>query len=383
MRIEEKAFRFAQTAPGRQGGAGVGWCIAAFAIAACWALVGGEASGQPTTQPSTRRAAGPVASHVIHLSVDGLRPDAILALGPADATNFYRLRREGAFTHNARTDADWTITAPNHTTQLTGHRVEGDEGHRWIGNDAVDAEHTLHVNRGQYLASVFDVAHDRGLRTAALVGKGKLAIYRDSYDGVHGAPDLVGQDDGRDKIDHAVVRGPAAEVAAALAELWDDEGLPHYTFIHFRDPDVAGHAEAWSIEPGSAYLAAVREVDAQLGVILRRLDADPQLAARTTLIVTADHGGVLGSRGHGDAADAGDYTIPFYVWGAGVAAGDLYAMNPASRRDPAQGRPGYDDVPQPIRNGDAANLALDLLGLRAVPGSTINARQDLAVTAER
>ncbi len=72
-----------------------------------------------------------------------------------------------------------------------------------------------------------------------------------------------------------------------------------------------------------------------------------------------------------------NYTIPLFAWGEGVDAGaDLYDLN-ASRVDPGTGRPD-DDVPgQPLRNGDVANLALDLLGLPPVPGSLFNADQAL------
>ena len=67
------------------------------------------------------------------------------------------------------------------------------------------------------------------------------------------------------------------------------------------------------------------------------------------------------------------------VWGIGVEqAPTSTRSNPGDRRDPGVGRPTYAGV-QPIRNGEVANLVLDLLDLPSVPGSTTNAWQGLSV----
>jgi hypothetical protein len=67
--------------------------------------------------------------------------------------------------------------------------------------------------------------------------------------------------------------------------------------------------------------------------------------------------------------------------GGGVPAGvDLYSLNP-TYADPGTARPGYAAPRQPIRNGDVGNLVLDVLGFPAIPGSELDAAQDLEITA--
>ena len=73
-----------------------------------------------------------------------------------------------------------------------------------------------------------------------------------------------------------------------------------------------------------------------------------------------------------------NFRIPFLVWmGDASAALDLQALNPARTK------PARDELitrvadKQPIRNGDAANAALHLLGLPSVPGSRYGADEPL------
>lgn len=324
---------------------------------------------------------GPI-KHVIHISVDGLRSDAVTILGPALAPNFFRLREEGAFTDNARTDPEIANTLPDHASQFTSRGVFGDDGHGWLINEDPGSPSTVHLLKGEYVPSVFDVVHDSGLSTALYANKEKFAIFDRSWNELFGATDETGEDNGRDKIDTAFIDDEMATVAAAfVADMASSKYT--YAFLHFRQPDSTGHDSNWDLSPGSDYLDAVVDVDELLGDVIDLVETDPELSGNTVVILTADHAGELGTDAHVLLPDLGiieSGIIPFYVWGATVAPGaDLYAINATSRRDPGRSIPPLSDPVQPIRNGDAGNLALDLLSLPAIPRSAINTPADLGV----
>lgn len=326
---------------------------------------------------------GTTSRYVIVISVDGMGSEYVkplLASGLAtELTTFKRFLAEGAGTLNARDDANYAITLPNHVTMLTSRGVSGAAGHNWTINTDPAPTDTLALNKGSYVAGGFDVAHDNGLRTGIWSGKSKFNLFQQSYSATSGAPDITGPDNGRDKIDYDKV--VAAISAANLTTDFTNRMAANpcnFVFFHYQDPDATGHASGWSTNPASAFALTLKLVDTQIGKILQMAENTPALQGKTTIILTADHGGH--DKTHGDTTNPLDYTIPFYVWGVGVeAGGDLYALNTANRTAPgATVNPPYSGS-QPVRNGDAANLALDLLGLGAVPGSSIDSGQDLRV----
>jgi hypothetical protein len=322
--------------------------------------------------------------YVIIISVDGMGSEYIkplLAGDPAnELTTFKRLQSEGSCTLNARNDPNYAITLPNHVVMMTGRGVTGPAGHAWSENKDPAPHETFATHKGSYIASGFDVAHDNGLRTGIWSGKSKFRLFQQSYGASTGAPDITGPDNGRDKIDFdKITSGISAK------NLTDDfirqmAANPfHFVFFHYQDPDATGHGAGWSTNPANPFAKTLKRVDTEIGRIMDLTRNNPALSGQTVLLVTADHGGH--DKSHGDTSNPLDYTIPFYAWGAGVFAGrDLYAMNPTCRTSPAaSANPPYSGA-QPIRNGDAVNLAMRLLGCGPVPGSTINHAQDLTVT---
>lgn len=325
---------------------------------------------------------GAQVSRVVQICLDGLGAKYLqffVTNAPAQFPNFARLSAEGAFTYNARCDYDFSETVPNHASMFTARPVWQPAGmantiHHGFDSNFPMATNTFHnfANTNvPYKSSMFDVAHDYGLSTALYTGKTRLAVCDRSYDAANGGPDLIDADNGRDKIDFASIADVsgvniANEVTTLLQNL-NSAAPTNYSFVHITEPDMTGHASGWR---SANWSNAVRNVDAQLGRILNAIDTNLALSNQTALIVTADHGGGgVTQTTHTESYHVTNYTVPFFLRAPGIPAGsDLYNLF-ANRADPGTNRMDYQTQPQPIRNSDGSNLALNLLGLPPIPGS--------------
>ena len=312
-----------------------------------------SAAGSTTVRPAADVEAKLGKSRVLLVSIDGLNPKVAKKLGKK-APTFTRLRRQGAGTLNARTPFERTQTLPNHTSMVTGLRPnDGEHGHGVIWNDDRDEPATVHEAAGRYVGSVFSKVRGAGGSSALFSTKEKFGLLERSWPR---------------KLRTVIDPDDADLTKAAIRDLTGHKRA--FTMLHLGLPDHVGHQHgAYSKQ----YRAAVRKADALLGKVLRKVRSSSTMRKHLTVIVTADHG--MGRHGHADPSKRDHYRIPFFIWGKRVDAANLYKINPGYTF-PGKGRPGYDD-PQPIRNGDAANLALDLLGLGAIKDSVFNDEQRL------
>jgi hypothetical protein len=309
------------------------------------------------SRPTAAQAAARPVTRVLAVSIDGLRSSAITQLGRAGTPTLHRLMRMGASTLNARTEREMTVTLPNHTGMVTGRRITAAHGgHGVTWNDDRLRPRTVQQAAGHDVSSVFRVVHYAGRETALLASKTKFSLFERSWDA-------------------AINKVRIRHDNTALARMTRRDLLTHtrgFTFLHLSAPDAVGHARGWK---SPAYLDAVRATDRRLGSIVRTINAHPRLKEHLVLVVTADHGG--SDKSHSDATRLANYRVPFMVWGPTVARrANLYRLNP-DYANPGDRRTSYSDARQPVRNGAVANLALDLLGLRAVRGSEHDRAQDL------
>ena len=246
----------------------------------------------PQTAPGSAVPSHALTRHVVLISVDGLRPDAISKF---NAPTLQRLMREGSYTLAARTITP-SKTLPSHTSMLTG---EGPDTHHVLWNNVATAK-ADQVG----VPTIFGVSRSHGYRTAAFFSKSKFHPLQQ-----------VGTLDYTQAPGGWFGRWPGARTATDV-EVHLKTASPNVLFVHLSDPDRAGHSSGWMSD---AYGRAVNTADTAIARILKAAEGTFG-EGNYSVIITADHGG----HGHNHGSDdPRDVTIPWIAWGQGVAPGEL------------------------------------------------------------
>ena len=224
----------------------------------------------PEGVPSTARG------KVAIISIDGLRPDALLTVG---ASNILALADRGAYTWQAQTIMP-SLTLPSHVSMLSGFTPDV---HGIVWDDYIKEKGPIPV------PTLFSVARSFGRRTAVMAGKQKFTYFCEGA----GSDVCAITSNGDDEVTSGAVSSRAVDLL----------------FVHLPDVDVNGHSNGWMSD---AYLTAVRRADLAVGRIVSSLPAD------TTVIFSADHGGHLSEHG---SSQASDMTIPWIIAGPRIVQG--------------------------------------------------------------
>ena len=230
---------------------------------------------QTSPPPTATEILLPSIERVLIISIDGLRPEAI-SLAPMP--NLQALMETGVYTLSAQTIFP-SSTLPAHASMFTG-MCPDKHGVDW--ND-------YRPERGfANSPSIFEIAHEAGLRTVMVVGKEKLV-----------------QITPPENLDVFEFVNDRDSVVAAHATRYIAEGFD-LMFVHLALVDILGHEYGW-LSPDQ--LIGAQHADEAIGVLLGALD-EAGLREGTLIIVTADHGGLETSHGGKDPAMM---TIPWIL----------------------------------------------------------------------
>jgi arylsulfatase A-like enzyme len=244
---------------------------------------------EPTNTPRVS------AQHVLIVSIDGLRADA---LQQADVPNIGALEYDGAVSFTAQT-AFPSVTLPAHSSMLSGVCVPT---HGITFNDEFN---------GTYIKvdTVFSIAHQAGLRTIMVVGKDKLKTVA--------RPGTVDEFEYVAASDEEIAGKAVQKMAGGFGVL----------FVHLPEVDGMGHDSGWN---SPNYFSVIHRADTAVGILVDGLKSHG-LAQGTIGIITADHGGH--GTTHGTTLPE-DMTIPWIIMGPGVKPSRLNKL-PISTTDTA------------------------------------------------
>jgi predicted AlkP superfamily pyrophosphatase or phosphodiesterase len=244
--------------------------------------------------------AAPRAEHVFIVSIDGAKP-AVVA--ESEMPTLKKIAAEGAVTWQASTIFP-SITLPSHTSMLTG---VGPDKHQVLWNGWTPIRGPVKVPT---VFSLLRAAEPKAV-TGMFVGKVKfrhlwLENTLDVFD--FGGPQTPARVAGTPEIEKD--KKPS-QMVAKNAAAWIKANKPRLAFVHFADPDTAGHKSGWgSLEQKEAF----KVTDQALWQVWQAIK-EAGIADTSVLIVSADHGGH--DKTHGLNIPE-DMTIPWVAWGKDV-----------------------------------------------------------------
>lgn len=255
-------------------------------------------------------------SHVLIISVDGLRPDRALL---ADTPTLHAMIHAGAYSFWARTTPN-SITLPSHVSLLTGVSPR---------KHGIEWNYDLPLAKPVYplVPTIFELATNAGYTTALIAGKSKFETLNRPGTVTYAA------------IPTAKLGENTWVTAAAIRIITEHQ--PALIFVHYPDVDVIGHSCGWG---SPEQLAAIEETDRELAQLFAALDR-AGMRDSTLVMLTADHGGA--GRTHGPD-DPRSRHIPW------IAVGPEVRTNYDLTQDDAVN----------IRIEDTAAIACRALGLR-------------------
>ena len=142
-------------------------------------LTGGPVPASPSpTVGVSRQSASAGTTKVVIVTLDSVGSRAVRLAGRKQAPTLHRLLREGAGTLNARTVREETLTLPNHTTMVTGRRVDAEHsGHGVWWNDERTDPRTVQEAASHDVSSVFRIVASDSRQTGLFVSKKKLSLF--------------------------------------------------------------------------------------------------------------------------------------------------------------------------------------------------------------
>ena len=238
---------------------------------------------------------------------------------------------EGAVTWQASTIFP-SKTLPSHTSMLTG---VGPDKHQVLWNDFSPIKGKVKVPTAFSLLRAVDAKAVTGMfvckqKFRHLWIEGTLDTF-DFGGPIQDTPVAASPEIEKDK--------KPAQLVAKNASAWIKEKKPKLLFVHFADPDTAGHKDGWG---SPQQKEAFKVTDQALWQVWAAVK-EAGIADSTVILISADHGGH--DKTHGlNIPD--DMIIPWVAWGKGVKANTTISA-PVTTYDTAATALWLLDVPLP------------------------------------